>query len=334
MKLNPLVSVILPVFNTKLEWFRLALESILNQVYTNLEVIVIDDGSSIDILRPQHDYMQSKQDKRVIYIENSENNGIASVLNQAIRTSSGVLIARMDADDFALPNRIIEQVAYLKKNKNVSILGTWSKSFGDNNYIFKRPVGIEENKCHLLFKTTLTHPSVMIRKEVFEKVMYKPNMVPAEDYDFWVNAILNGFNIDNLPKILLKYRANNNSSKSYEGREKLVSEIHKKIIVSYFNYNPSIEDLKSHLALMDPLNSRSIRFEKIIEWCDFLQSLNNKLDNIVFRSVLSYYLWHYVFHTPSLHNYFILSRSNFNSTKIGFSKKIKFFFKIALLKKN
>ena len=101
---SPLVSVIMPVYNAE-EYIEEAIESILNQIYTNIEFLIIDDGSIDNSLKIINQY----QDSRITIIHHPQNQGLILCLNEGLSLSKGMYIDRMDADDISMPERIVRQ---------------------------------------------------------------------------------------------------------------------------------------------------------------------------------------------------------------------------------
>jgi len=114
------VSIVMSVYNAQ-KYLDEAIESILNQTYSNFEFIIINDGSTDKSLEIIENY--AKKDSRIIVI-NRENKGLIYSLNEGIRKANGKYIARMDADDISLPQRLEKQVEFMEKNKNIGICGT------------------------------------------------------------------------------------------------------------------------------------------------------------------------------------------------------------------
>ena len=129
-----LISVIMPNYNTSVEYLSLAVDSILSQTYENFEFIIIDDCSTDESV----DYLASITDPRVRVIRNDVNRGITASLNVALDNARGDYIARMDSDDVSLPERFEKQIAFMEANPDVIVCGTWIQSFGGADYIQKR----------------------------------------------------------------------------------------------------------------------------------------------------------------------------------------------------
>ena len=186
---KPLVSVILPVFNSQ-KYLKDSIESILNQTYTKIEIVCINDGSTDISLKILESY--SKMDKRIKIISH-ENKGIAYSLNQGIKQSNGDYIARMDADDIAVPTRIEEQVEFLERNSKIGICGSWAEVFGNNDHpkLLKHPGNHERLRVKLLFSVCFAHPTVMIRRSLLtgNSICYNEKFTNSQDYELWSKII-------------------------------------------------------------------------------------------------------------------------------------------------
>ena len=159
------LTVILPFFNNEGTIFE-SLNSILNQSEKRLEVIVINDGSTDN---SEKEILSLLKKKKIIYLKNKVNKGLAYSLNKAIRKSSGDLIFRMDADDISKKKRIEIQKKFLVINTNVSLLGSNAKYF-DNSGIYggsKMKLLDSEIKKVLYFKNEFIHSSVVFRRNFF-----------------------------------------------------------------------------------------------------------------------------------------------------------------------
>ena len=203
-----LATVILPVYNTSPSMLLSSINSILNQSYSNLELIIIDDCSdnqgTIDILSRLHD-------KRIQLIKNETNYGISKSLNIGLNKSHGKYIFRMDSDDIALRNRIRDCIIYLEKNVQLDIIGTNAIYFG--NWVIPTYYSSKKSSflLRMLYTSPLIHPTVVFRKSFVEKVGLEYLSIPAEDYDLWTRCLLDyKANIGIYKKITLLYRTHNN----------------------------------------------------------------------------------------------------------------------------
>jgi glycosyltransferase involved in cell wall biosynthesis len=202
-----LVSVILPVYNGEKTIGR-AVNSILFQTYTDFEFIIVNDGSTDGT----SEILSSYNDKR-IRILHQENRGLVASLNRGIKESKGKYIARMDADDVALPERLKKQVNFLERNLTVGVLGTYTKVVyhDGTERVRQRPLNTTSIKKNIIRICPFCHSSVMIRREVFDRVgLYDSSKdgskkLLVEDYDLWVRVLAAGYDMANLPDVLMVY---------------------------------------------------------------------------------------------------------------------------------
>lgn len=203
--ISPRVSIVMSCYNSAAT-LRRAIDSMLQQNYRDFEFIIVDDGSTDETLSILKEY--KNKDDRIFLIENENNLGLAASLNRGIKKSNGEYIARMDADDESFLTRLEQQLNYLDQNENVDILGTG---------IITRTADLRESSKHMLpeqhqdiianvFKKPLVfHPTIMVRKEVFEKYgYYNPSVTWAEDADLWYR-IYDKVVFHNLQEPLLYY---------------------------------------------------------------------------------------------------------------------------------
>lgn len=198
----PNISVVLPVHNAE-KYIKDAVQSILNQTFTDFELIIINDASTDNTRQ----ILESFQDKRIRLINNAENLKVVECLNLGMSLAKGKFVARMDADDISLPHRFERQVAYLTQHPDVDICSSYVQVFGSRNYILRPYEKHEDIKAGLLFLNVLIHPSVMFRRERFLQysIFYDKSYVNAEDYGLWV-SVMDSLKFAVVPEILFKYR--------------------------------------------------------------------------------------------------------------------------------
>ena len=198
----PKVTVLMSVFNGD-KYLSEAIDSILNQTFTNFEFLIVNDGSN----DRTEDILKSYSDVRIRIINNYNNMGLAKSLNKGLRIAKGEYIARMDADDISLPTRFERQVEFLDKNKHVGLLGTsWYAINGDGERIGTNRAVSGKHAVHFI-----CHGSVVMRKRCLEKVgFYREVLELAEDYDLWLR-ISEKFDVSNLSEPLYMHRVHVNS---------------------------------------------------------------------------------------------------------------------------
>lgn len=199
---NILVTVLMPVYNGE-EYLHQAIDSILNQTFTNFEFIIINDGSTDNTLS----IIQSYNDQRIKLINNPQNLKLIKSLNIGIDNAKGKYIVRMDADDVSLPNRIMEQVKFMEQNPSVGLCGTWVGDPNDEKALIKYATEHNEIKFRLLYQCHFCHPSVILRTSVLKehKLYFDANYIHAEDYHLWVQ-LAKATQLANLPQKLLNHR--------------------------------------------------------------------------------------------------------------------------------
>ena len=185
MKRRSEVTVLMPVYNAQAH-VKEAVESVLNQTFKDFELLIIDDGStdrSIEIIK-------SLNDPRINIHGLETNKGLVNALNVGLDLVDSKYIARADADDICLPNRLLRQVEFMEKNTDVGALGTGFNSLMPDGSI--KPGGrfVEDhNSIRLkhLYIIQIIHGTSMLRTEVIKKnqLKFDPSFVHAEDYDFF-----------------------------------------------------------------------------------------------------------------------------------------------------
>lgn len=203
---NILVSVVMSVYNGE-KYLRAAIDSILNQTYDNFEFLIINDGSTDGTMSILNTY----NDKRIKILNNIENKGLIYSLNRGFNEAKGEYIARMDADDIALKNRLYDQIQYLEENKDIDICDGGIQIFKNNlSFISKRYVeqrSFSEIKTRLLFRNCMVHPAIMIRKKAIELFGFEYNIEDKgmEDYGLWMK-MSKFVKFGKVSSVILKYR--------------------------------------------------------------------------------------------------------------------------------
>lgn len=200
---TPRVSVLMPAYNSE-KYIGEAIESILNQTFTDFEFIIINDGSTDNTPKIIKEY--AKKDKRIKFIDNKTNKGIVAVLNQGLDLCKGKYIARMDSDDISLPTRFAKQVDYMDKHPECGVVGTAIQVFGAKSWVWQTASSVKLLDL-LVHGSQVAHPTAMIRTSVLRdnKIYYDSQYPHAEDYAFWM-SIVQVSEIHNLQTILLHYR--------------------------------------------------------------------------------------------------------------------------------
>lgn len=198
----PKVSVIMPAYNAEV-YIGEAIDSVLRQTFSDFELIILDDCSSDNTAG----IVKTYEDSRIVYVKNEKNLGVAGTLNRGLENAGGMYIARMDADDVAMPDRFARQVAYLDQNPSVIACGSNVELIGDV------PVGSTTDmplddcpiRLRMAISNPFVHPTMVIRREALQNVRYDCSFEGREDYRLWMVLSQRG-KMENLPQYLLRYR--------------------------------------------------------------------------------------------------------------------------------
>jgi glycosyltransferase involved in cell wall biosynthesis len=199
----PRVSVVMSVYNGA-AYLKAAIDSILAQTFADFECIIIDDGSTDTTKK----IIRSYADSRIRLVEQT-NHGLVFSLNQGLKLARADLIARMDADDISLPERLTHQVAFLDAHPDHVLVGcglSFIDAQGHELYPSPLLVNDPEIRLEMLVRCPFAHGSVMYRHEpALQAGGYRQAAWPAEDYDLWHRLSAFG-KFANLDSILFQYR--------------------------------------------------------------------------------------------------------------------------------
>lgn len=246
------VSVILPVYNAE-KYVSAAVESILKQTFTDFELLLVNDASTDGSRAVLSDFAAC--DPRIRLIDNPKNMGLTATLNKAIDLCRGEYIARMDADDIALPERLAIQVDFLDKQPEIGFCGSWvaiidaqGNPTGERWAMQLTPEAVH---ARMYFHNCFVHASVMMRRRYALMKYDAANYPIQEDYEFWtrLTEATKGFVI---PKILLYYRIHGeNITLSKAEKARLFTRQIVRNRLQRLGLNPSEEELDLHFAVGD-----------------------------------------------------------------------------------
>lgn len=211
------------VYNEPLEWLCKAIDSILDQTFTDFEFIIINDNPANKGIAEVFDNYAA-EDSRVKILKNQINIGLTKSLNIGLLHAKGKYIARMDADDISEPHRFQAQFEFMESHPECVVCGSWMLKFNDSGLeqLVKEPTGNDEIRSMLLMRNCIAHPTVFMRREVLvsNSVTYNEGVRYSQDYDLFSRLAMVG-SLANIPEPLLRYRQSGqqiSSSKSKEQR--------------------------------------------------------------------------------------------------------------------
>lgn len=205
----PKITVLLPVYNAE-KFVGEAIDSVLNQTFSDFELLIINDASTDG----SEKIILSYKDARIRYYKNKKNLGVAKTLNRGLKLARGEYIARQDADDIFLPNKLERQYEILKKDKNLVMVCSHFDYVDEKGRFlssFKLAPSSEEIYYELQFRNCLGHPTVIFNKKIILNEFKGYNeKCEAEDYDLW-SRISKKYKILKLNEMLLKVRRSKQS---------------------------------------------------------------------------------------------------------------------------
>jgi glycosyltransferase involved in cell wall biosynthesis len=213
----PKVSVLMSVYNGA-SYLRQSVQSILDQTFLDFEFIIVNDGSTDNT----QEILESVSDPRVQVLM-QPNTGLTKALNRGLKLCRGEFIARMDADDLSMPERLERQLIFFDKHPEVGMVGTAYFEIDDNGRVLsEKACLLEDNQLRkvLIKYNPFCHTSTMIRKSVLSRVGFYDESFPyAQDYELWFR-IAKHYKLANLPQFLTKNRIrDDNISFAFESQQ-------------------------------------------------------------------------------------------------------------------
>lgn len=235
MNQKSLVSVLMPVFRADKNQLKIAVDSILMQTYRCLELLVLFEGTEED---PCYIMLQGIQDKRLKVVLIPLKSGLPKSLNIGIERAEGKYIARMDADDYSLPDRFVKQINFLESHPDIDAVGGICRYMNSRTLSFSTMIPPERRSARMLFSHAgVAHPTAVIKRAFIEKnkIRYNETIKGSEDYHLWIDFVLAGGRIDSVNQIVLLYRISEGQAHNLLknemiewdnlGREKILNKI-------------------------------------------------------------------------------------------------------------
>lgn len=252
-KNTPKISFVIPMYNTKYEFFKELMESILNQTYSNFEVCLVDSSiaENLEILN----YLKEKNDIRIKYKRLENNGGISLNTNEAINMSTGDYIAFCDHDDTILPNALFEVVKSINEDESVDFI--YSDEDILENGVRKNPHFKPDFSPDLLTSYNYICHLCVVKRELLNKVgLLNKEYDGAQDYDFVLRATEQAKNIIHIPKILYHWRAHELSTAGDSSSKNYVFEAAKKAIEAHFKRL----NIKVNVSILDEVGRYKVKY--------------------------------------------------------------------------
>ncbi len=269
------ITVLMPVYNCE-KYLKEAIDSILCQTFKDFEFLIINDGSTDSTA----DIVQSYKDSRINFVENEQNIGLAASLNRGIDLAKCEYIARMDADDISRPERLEKQFAFMEKNSDIDICGTWAKFFGALNFVAKYAETRDKIVTNSFITSPVAHPSIIFRKNSFNRhnLRYNPEFKVTQDYELWVKAV-KYLKFANIQEVLLDYRINSNQLTAMDSTLERENFAVWKINLENLGIDFTEEELNFHCYLLAEkcsIKNYDEFINKSVLWLDKIIKANQK----------------------------------------------------------
>ena len=271
---KPLVTVLMTVYNVE-QYLREAIDSILNQTYTDFIFLIINDCSQDN----SEEVIKSYTDPRIQYFKNEKNLGLTGALNVGVRMIDTKYIIRMDADDISVLNRFEILVNFMESHADVGVFSSGLQRFGADNSKWQFPQNNDDIKANLLFGPCIAHAPAIIRTAVMKdtNIYYRELYKQMEDYDLWYR-LLPYTNFANIHDILYMYRI---ATHNYTVMNPEAGLDRKKAIYQWiletFGIDPTEEELLLHISLNYKIKEDiTDKVTKTRVWLDKLIALNLK----------------------------------------------------------
>jgi glycosyltransferase involved in cell wall biosynthesis len=213
-----MISILIPIYNTPIDYIKECLDSIDSQTFKDYEVIVVNDGSNDEVTNFLNSLIQ---DKYSIY--HQQKSGISKALNFGLSKCKYDLIARMDGDDIMLPDRLQKQFNFFQNNQ-VDVLGGQMELFGKNSSITNHLQDIPKDIMRIT-DWFMNHPTIMFRKELILKIGgYNSNFDGTEDLELWCRSLANGLVLKNLPDIIVRHRRHDDNATSRNNMNEILKK--------------------------------------------------------------------------------------------------------------
>lgn len=285
-----LVSVLMPVYNAE-RHLKEALDSVLAQSYQHLEFVIVNDGSTDG----SEKIILSYNDSRIRLLPNPENKGLIYSLNKGIAACNGKYIARMDADDISMPERLAEQVAFMEQHPEVGVCGCDYTQFSASGEQSFRALSVhDEILSQMIFNSSVVHPSLMLRSSVLKEFdpVFNAGYHHSEDYELWSKLILRT-KFSAVHRLLFRYRIHAAQVTQTHSHQQQLSanKVRKELLDKLgFSYTEQEVELLSQMAahrLFDEKEQLDL-LEQFLQKLIAQNKLSKRIAPEIFEKVLSY----------------------------------------------
>jgi glycosyltransferase involved in cell wall biosynthesis len=274
---TPLVSIVMAAYNAE-KYLNRAVDSILKQTYTNLQLVIVNDGSTDST----KEIVMRYNDPRIKYVENESNSGLVFTRNKGINESTGKYIAVLDSDDIAVTDKIERQVNFLEQNEDYGFCATYYTTIDvDDNQTSNvtMPLSDEDIKTYLCIDNCICNSTIMVKADLIKNAGYAQGADYIEDTEL-LQRLAKITRIRTLPFFGTLYRvhANNISTVKKVKMFALIKELNR-IKLNDMGISFSERELDMHSALIVYDNSLFKGRQELVELENWILNLDDKLKN-------------------------------------------------------
>ena len=235
---NPVISIIMGIYNCA-ETLKEAVSCIINQSFTDWELIMCDDGSTDQTYRVALEIKNNHPERKIIVLQNDKNRGLNYTLNKCLKQAKGDYIARMDGDDLCSPERFEEELKVFDSEPNISIVST-DMEFFDESGVWGRCCQLEyPQKEDFLHVNPFCHAPCMVKREAYLAVGGYPEdkrLLRVEDFHLWVKMYAAGYRGKNINKPLYQMRDDQNAYKRRKFKYRLNAAYANSVMIKEFDF--------------------------------------------------------------------------------------------------
>lgn len=271
---KPKISAVMALYKTPINFLKKTVNSVLNQTFSDFELIIIDDASDFDYAP----FFNQFNDSRIKYFKLEKNVGPGGARNEGIKKSTGEYVAVVDSDDVYFPFRFELQSNFLDENEDIDLI---SGGFEQSNNK-KRPPVVENDddiKVYLLFNSPIPNPLVMFRRKVFVEngLFYSQDIKFAEDYELWVRAIFNNLKFANIKDVLMIYvRRKNQLSKMKNDKQVSILKDIYRVMFENLGIKATPQELDLHYSIYKNEFKKDTDVSAVEKWFDKIIENNKK----------------------------------------------------------
>ena len=277
---TPAISVVMTAYNAA-DVLPDALDSLLAQRFTDVEFIIVDDGSTDATAEIIQSY--ANKDQRLRPLLCAENRGIVAAVTDGLDMARAPLIARADSDDIHLPQRLAIQHRFMEQHPDIDLLGGFMETFGHRQTLFDYETDLDMVACCFLFRCAVAQPIAMIRRHVFDEwgLAYDPAHPFSQDWGLFYRIAKRG-KVANLPVVLARYRFHDNKvGVTNRPKQKAVADMIVKTIAGEIGAQANDDDVALNFALDDADKARraydaSFPATAALDWLGRLRDANQQ----------------------------------------------------------